>query len=1316
MLKKTLRWVYRSVLWLMATMLAIILIAALTIQFWVMPNIGRYKNDIAAYATQAASQKIAIGKITADWQGINPHLTLSDIDIFDAENRPALQLKKTDILISWLSLPLLEPHLTELAIHAPELTIRRTASGEIFVAGISMRGESKPDLPNWLLRQNRVKVDQAKIIWLDEKRNAPALSLNDFNVEISSSLLRGLIESHTFTLSTRSSAGSSNAIVADGSFYGSDVSQTKDWDGHINLQFKNTDLAAFKAWIDYPIDIHTGIATTKVKVKFTDLELQSISSDVDIQNLQLQTRAEVAPVRLRKLSGSFNWENLSEFNLIRTAATPTGYRISVNNLSASADNGLNLKDLKADYSRMTNGKQTFNLALASFNLADAHEYLELFPLPAALQQQITAAAPHGSLENLIVNWQAANNVTTAYSINSKFDRLSIQAQEKIPGFNNLSGELKANQKSGQLQLSSINSMLDFKGVLRWPIPVDRLNGKISWNIQDKATEIKVNGLNISNPHLSGTLNANYLLDGIKGGYLDLTGKFDNGNAKYALNYYPIMLGEATLHWLDTSILEGRANDINLTVKGRLGDFPFVDHKNRLDPKLGLFKVTAKLSDVLLEYGTGWPVINNLGLNLLFEGKRMELNANTGNVLGNKIIKSKTTIAQLDADYPILNIDSEVTGPVSEGVNFVNKSPVLELTQGFTDDLKTSGNGKLNLSLMIPMQNLDAAKYKGLYQIANGRMESPSIPVFSQINGALEFTESSLSAKNIKAYAFGSPLVFNLSSGKDKAIRVAARGRLSSDSLKQLIKDQNLGKVSNYVSGNADWVGSILIQKPRVNVSIRSDLMGITSRFPAPLDKAANQPLMLRIEKKQDANTDNIQISLDNRIAAKVMRSAENGKWQLQQADINFNTSTTENTETDRSSIKNKGISISGSLDYLDADAWLYVIKNVSEKSNQQSPLSVRKTSLKINALDIFNRRINNLKISNIANKEGLQANIQSREISGDLQWIAQNNGKLIARLSNFTIPDSAPDRLSAVKDNNTDSSGNATKEFTQLQQNYPALDISADNFEFNKKNFGKLEVIAYPQDENWNIQKLSLSSPEGVISAEGQWNNWIKSPNTLLNVNWDIKDLGNTLKRFGYPDTVKDGAGELKGKLSWPGSPSQFDTTRLNGELKFEVRQGQILQVKPGVGRLLGLLSLQSLPRRLTLDFRDLFSNGFAFDKITATVRINQGLLRSDNFAMSGPAADVQMKGETNLQKETQHLFVKVLPRISDSVSLAALAGGPLVGAVAFLAQKVLKDPLNKIVSTEYEIIGTWDNPQEVKPAEETRQQGDSLISPNKQN
>lgn len=1301
MLKKSLLWFWRSLLWVSVAIFTIILIAALTIQFWLMPNITQYKTTIADFASKAIQQKVVIGEIQAGWSGINPHLKLHNIDIFDAENRPALTLKSTDILISWLSLPMLEPHLAKLAIHAPELTIRRISSGEIFIAGISLNGKSEPAFANWALRQNLVEIDQAKIVWLDELRNAPALSLNQFNLQVESPLWRGLVKNHRINISAIPSAGSSSPILVNANFYGNDVAKTQEWDGSINLSLKNTDLSAFKTWLDYPINIQTGMGSANIKLKFANHRVLSVASDVNIQNLQLQSKTALSPVQLKQLSGNLAWENLSKTALLSGNKNAQGYKITLSKLSANADHGLDFKNLKAEYAHTQADKQQFNMQVAKLDLAPLHTYIPLLPLAESVQQQLSAAAPQGSFENLSLSWTAIKGSTTAYQLNAKFKQLGIQAQNQIPGFTNLSGDIKATQKGGQVLLNTRQAELNFKDVLRWPIPIDQMQGKLAWSIKNNITELTVSDLNLSNPHLSGNLNASYIMDGVKNGYLNLSGQFNHANAKFAPFYYPIILGETTLHWLDTSILAGNAEDVQLTVKGRLADFPFVNEKNQLDESKGLFRVTAKLNQVLLEYGTGWPVIDQLGINLLFEGKRMELNSSTGNILGNKIVKSKTTIPQLDADAPVLNVDAEVVGLVSDGIHFVNKSPVRETTQGFTDNLITGGRGKLTLGLKIPLQNLDASQYKGFYQISNGRLESADLPILSQINGNLEFTESSLTAKNIKAVAFGSPLNFNLSSGKDKSIRVGARGKLSEESIKQLLREQNLSKFNNYISGSTEWSGRIMIQKPRVNVSLRSDLNGLSLRFPAPLNKGADQLITLRVDKKQDANNDHIYLNYGNKISAKLTHAIENNKTRLQSADIRFNSDSPYSDNDNELIADNRtvGVAVSGKLDYLDADAWRYVVKNLSGESKQGMPVAIKRTALNIQALDIFDRRINQLKISNILNKDGLQANIQSREVTGDIQWLNQNSGKLVARLSNLTIPDGAPDRISAIKDGDSESNNYLIKQ----KQDYPALDILAENFEFDKKNFGRLELIAFPQDENWNIQKFVISSPDGVISGDGQWNNWIRSPNTALNVDWNVKDLGRTLRRFGYPDTVKDGEGELKGKLSWPGSPSQFNTARLNGELAFDMRKGQILQVQPGVGRLLGLLSLQSLPRRLTLDFRDLFSNGFAFDKINATVKINQGVMRSDNFVMSGPAADVQIKGETNLEKETQHLYVKVLPRISDSLSLAALAGGPLAGAVAFLAQKVLKDPLNKIASTEYEITGTWDNPQEVKAPESSK-------------
>ena len=311
--------------------------------------------------------------------------------------------------------------------------------------------------------------------------------------------------------------------------------------------------------------------------------------------------------------------------------------------------------------------------------------------------------------------------------------------------------------------------------------------------------------------------------------------------------------------------------------------------------------------------------------------------------------------------------------------------------------------------------------------------------------------------------------------------------------------------------------------------------------------------------------------------------------------------------------------------------------------------------------------------------------IESQEITGSAEWQSAGAGKIIARLKNLTVPTSSEAKVAAKKD------------FRKLGKGYPALDVVAENFQLGNKNLGNLELNAFETGDNWTIQKLKITNPDSTLLADGTWHNWTRNPNTKLKFTLNVDNIGNTLKRFGQPDTVKGGEAAIVGQLEWSGSPHEFETDGLNGYFKLEATKGQILKVKPGVGRLFGLLTLQSLPRRLSLDFKDLFSDGFAFDKISANAKIDHGIMRSDDFFMTGPAAETTIKGETNLKTETQRLHVKVTPHISDSLSLVALAGGPIAGAAAFVAQKILKDPFNKIISSEYIITGTWDKPVEIE-------------------
>ncbi|HSI25497.1 MAG TPA: YhdP family protein [Methylotenera sp.] len=1274
-IKKISRWVLYAVL----TLLLVLALIALAIRFIIFPNIDSYKDDIAAHASKTAGQKITIGDIETGWNGISPHFVLKNIDVFDAENRTALHLNDVSASVSWLSVPLLQPRLYKLVIENPELTIRRKADGSIYLAGISLAGESKPELPNWLLSQSRIRIKNAQITWLDELRQAPPLALKQLDLTLRNPTINSTYAKHQFEISATPSVGTTQLIRINGSFVGGDVSKINTWYGNVNAQFKQADLSVWRAWIDYPFDLKTGMGNAIITLDFDDAKIEKVGAQTALTNVTLVLNKETTPFIAKQLSGNINWGNLNN--------TQT---MSAKNIRLISNSGLNINNGNGSLTTSTkNGKAWYkaDLHLDRFDLAAIKQLAPYFKLPADIHAKLNGFSAVGELQALQVGYEGDASKPETYKINANFKKLGLRAYDKIPGFSNLSGKILADEDGGELMLDAQNAMLDLKDILRWPIPADKLMGVVNWRINGKKAKINAEELYITSSHVTGTINVSYD-NNVKGGYLNLTGKFSKGDAKYALFYYPVVLGKPTLQWLDTSILAGHAEDVNLAVKGYLADFPFVNSKNQPDPKLGTFKVTAKISDALLEFGTGWPMIEGLSLDMLFEGKRMELNANKGRIFGNKIIKSKTVIPQLDADWPMLHIVSEVEGPVVEGIKFVNNSPVKEVTQGFTDDLKTAGNGKLNLELNIPMEDLEAAKYKGVYKISNGTIfanDDVGLPELTKLNGILSFTENSFTAQNVTTEVLGGPARFSLKTGADKIIRVSANGRVNDAGIKKLTANP----LADRMQGSADWAGEITIKKPLLDAKIQSNLVGMAINLPPPFNKPASQSILLTLDKKQQSSSyDSINIGYGDLVSAKLLRTEQAGKLTLERGDIGVFMPAELSNQT--------GLSVHGKLDYVNADDWLALFNQTPKSTGTNTtPLRISKANVAIQKIDIFGRSLHALKVVALPNNTGLKMAIESEEISGDAEWQAKDSvhtsGKIIARLKNLTIPADSGNKPKEAK------ADVVKNDIRKLANGYPALDVVADNFQLGNKKLGSLTLNAFENNDDWVIQKINITNPDSTLIADGVWQNWTRNPNTSLNFVLKVDNIGKALKRFDQPDAVKGGTAEIDGLLSWAGSPHEFETTSLNGNFKLVANKGQIVKVQPGVGRLFGLLSLQSLPRRLSLDFRDLFSDGFAFDKISANAKINNGILRSDNFFMTGPAAEAKIKGETNLKTETQNLTVQVIPHVSDSLSLAALAGGPIVGAAAFVAQKILKDPFNKIASSEYVITGTWDNPKEIE-------------------
>jgi uncharacterized protein YhdP len=275
----------------------------------------------------------------------------------------------------------------------------------------------------------------------------------------------------------------------------------------------------------------------------------------------------------------------------------------------------------------------------------------------------------------------------------------------------------------------------------------------------------------------------------------------------------------------------------------------------------------------------------------------------------------------------------------------------------------------------------------------------------------------------------------------------------------------------------------------------------------------------------------------------------------------------------------------------------------------------------------------------------------------------------------------------------------------------PALDVVVDQFELRGRALGRLEIDAVNRTlggardraHEWRLNRLALGVPEATFSASGSWlpvgsaggAGSVAGARANMNFRLDVADSGALLARFGMKDVVRGGEGRLDGEVSWRGSPLTIDYPSLNGQINVNMSSGQFLKAEPGIAKLLGVLSLQSLPRRLVLDFRDVFTEGFAFDFVRGDVRIAQGIASTNNLQMKGVNAAVLMEGSADIARETQDLRVVVVPEINaGTASLVAAAINPVVGLGSFLAQLFLRDPLMRAATQEFRIDGTWTEPR----------------------
>ena len=1252
MKQKLIPYVKKIGIALVITYVFFIVISSLTFQFYIKPNLNNYKSRIEILASEATGQTIKINSLEGRWDFINPELALNEVVFYDSQNNTTLALTEISADFSWLSPFYLAPTLSEIKLKAPKLLVRRDTTNKIFIGGIPIDGPANNKLANWLLNQKKVSIEQGEVDWRDEFRQAPALTLKDLNLSYKTHFIIDLIGKHKFNLNFRVSNSDNQFIDLSGNIYAKKIEDINSWDSEVKIKAGNINLAAYTPWVDYPIKINAGTGDLNLTASINNAVIDKINASIKLTNFKTElNQANKNEVNLRNFSGNIIWYSSKK-----------DHHVTFENLYLLTNNGINIENANSaiTISSETNNPTAFSLQINKLQLDAANEILQTIPYFDDVKSKIDAIKPSGSLSKVDLKWVDDKNIVL--SLKAQFDKLSLKAFDGLPGFENLTGSIHLTDKDGSLKLKSTDVSLTYNKLFREELKFNDLHGDLKWT----KNYLMFKNISFNNAFINGSINGSIKNSLEKGAYLDIQAAIPFIDLKHAKTYYPKTIGTESLHWLDTSLLEGSLENTLVSIKGSSDDFPFVDAQNRPDPNEGSFVVTTTGKNTLIEYGTGWPVIEKFDFNASVNAGTFELLSKKGQFLGNTIKELKTTIPAIAIEHPILNLQSTLDSPTREAIKFINNSPIKESVQHLFDEATGSGEGKLKVNIDIPMNNLDAITFKGNYQFLESNLTNPAvgIPKIEKIKGLVTFDEKNVKTENLTGTMFGGNTNISLVADASKAIKVKLNGKFTDKGI-----EEKLGTSFSKLNGSANWEGLLEYKKPLLNIQLSSDLKGIEMSYPAPFNKARDKEEKFYFTKKQNnTKTDQIEFAYSNIVSSKITRIEKNNIMSIDKGYISINSDIKTNTQ--------KGLYLKANLPYVNLDDFI----SVYSEGDSGSGFKIDKADIALKHADLFDRRFNNMKIEIAPVSASTKFKISSNETSGNLLWTEKDN-KLTARLNGLKLPNEIK-KLSS-----TESSSS---------QKVPNLDIKIDSLEVDGKKVGKLELVSMTSKQNINIQKFKIINDKNIFQAEGDWIGWNKNPISNINFSWKISNLGETLNFLGFPNFVKDGEADVSGQLRWPGNPFSFDKTKVEGSFNLDVRKGIVQKVEPGIGRLFGLLTLQSLPRRLSLDFRDLFGSGFVLDTMNVAVRVNNGIMKTSNFRMDGPAAEVFMSGEINIIKETQDLNLKVTPHISDSLSIAALAGGPLVGAVAFIAQKILKDPLNKVLTSEYRIIGTWEKPEEV--------------------
>jgi uncharacterized protein (TIGR02099 family) len=1308
-----------------------VLMAWSALHIFIVPRISDYREVLQQQASRALGIRVEIGHVSAQGGWLVPWFEANDIVLFDREGRDALRLPRVIAAVSPLSV--LFGQFEQLDIEQPELEIRRDAQGHVWVAGLDTSAAGDGRGADWFFSQPAFMVRQGVVHWRDESRpakaqtSAPVLSLQGLDVSVKNQWFQ-----HELRVDATPPEAFGQRLSVRGKFFQlpwQRAGDTAQWSGELFADLPYVDLAALRQWVamDKGLSLQEGRGAVRVWTDVQKGQPIGVTADVALDAVAARLGADLLPLSLRHMHGRVGaqWQDgeveISSQDLVFDTQEGEHWPGGVVRLSWRGD--------------------TFESGTFSADRLDLDALVQIsqrVPLSEQVRDLLARAQPQGQVNQLKATWQTNDDASLQYSARGQVRQFSMQRDAlpnsplaHVPGMQAAQLEFDVTQKGGKARVSIHKGSLTLPLGLDEPyIALEEASAQIAWQLKGDDVAVQFTQGRVVNDDMAGEFNGNWKTgegDARLPGVLDLTASLSRAKVAHVHRYLPNTLPADVRAYVRDAVKTGDASHVTLRLRGNLNDMPFDN------PKLGEFRVVAQVAQAKYAYvppeppkpktapRPAWPALTELNGELVFDRSALHFKGRTQLAGAPDVTWQKVEAHIPQLAQPVVSVTGEARGPVAQVLDVIAKSALNDLTGTVLNKSQATGDANFKLALSLPIDKLETSKVQGSVVFADNALQIiPGTPVLNRTRGTLQFSEQGFQLKAMQAQLLGGDamldggLSFVVGDG-ESPLQLKIHGDLTAEGLQRARELGFVSRLAQRAFGKSSYTATLGLRRGEPELLINSDLKGMALNLPAPLNKTSQAVMPLRVETqltreslaaKSRVLQDQIKVTLGSVVSVNYVRDLTGSRPRVVRGGIAVGQSV-----MDAVPMRDNAVSLNLQLPALDLDAWNTTLTQLTgasplkRKSTATSVIGSEATSegaqdymptfaaLLAEQIKVSDRVIHKVVVGGTRQGDLWRLNISADELNGSAEVRPPNGNvpaQLYVRLAYLNIPPSSVPDVERL--------------LTEQPSSIPTLDIVVNELTLRGKKLGRLEIDAVNRVganavREWRLNKFNVILPEATLTANGNWA--AEGPRvrrTQFNFVLAIRDSGDLLTRLGTPGAIRYGEGRLEGQVSWQGSPITLDYASMSGKMNLAIEKGQFLKTEPGAARLLGVLNLQALPRRLTLDFSDLFSDGFAFDFVRGDVRIDQGVAFTNNLQMKGVVAGALIEGSADLVRETQKLKVVVVPEINaGTASLYVATINPLVGLTSYLAQMVLSKPLVRAGTSEFQVDGTWADPRVTK-------------------